>query len=141
MELSWDIFTGYKRTGQESEARAEIKRLKSLVDEERLVVTQEVTQAYLGLKEAQESIKTAEVGVRQAKENLEMARGRYKEGESNAIEFNDAQISYTKARSSLVQATYAFCKAWAELEYAMGGDSNYLNAADQQNPQKIAENK
>lgn len=132
VELNWDLFTGFSRSGRVSEVRADTRRLQALLDNHKLTVVEEVTQAYLALREALESIKTARIGVKQAQENLDMARGRYQAGESNAIEFNDAQISYTEAKSLLVQATYGYFKAWAGLEYAVGGDQAWMNTASGQ---------
>lgn len=121
VSLSWDIFTGFKRSGQEGEARAELHRLQALVRSKLLAVSEEVTQAYLALKEAEETVATAKVSLRQATENLAQAQGRYQAGVSNAVEFSDAQVLYTEAQSALVQATYGYRQAWAALDYAIGG--------------------
>jgi outer membrane protein TolC len=85
---------------------------------------EEVTQAYLTVNEAEETIKTAETAFRQAKENLDMAEGRYKTGVSDSIELSDAQVLYTESRSSLVQAMYEHHKALAGLEFAVGGQQS-----------------
>ncbi|MFH1103089.1 MAG: TolC family protein [Pseudomonadota bacterium] len=122
LALKWELFTGFKRSGQISESEAGVRRLQSLLENRKLEATEEVTQAYLQVHEAIEAIRTAQTALRQAKENLDLAEGRYRAGVSNAIELSDAQVLYTQARSLLVQAVYDHLKAWAGLEFAVGGD-------------------
>lgn len=119
--LQWDIFTGFLTKGQVDEARANIMKLKALLKDQELLVSQDVSQNYLNLHEASESIDTAALGLKQAEENLALAKGRYRTGVGNAIEFSDAEVSLTEARSTLVQANYSYLQALAELERAVGG--------------------
>jgi outer membrane protein len=119
--LQWDLFTGLRTKGQVDEARANILKLKAQIKDQELLVSQDVSKYYLNLHEASESIDTAAVGLKQAEENLALARGRYRTGVGNAIEFSDAEVLYTKAKSTLVQANYSYLQALAELERAVGG--------------------
>lgn len=121
VNVTWPLFTGYRQTGQIAQYDAEVSRLESQVDGRLLSVTEEVTQAFLGAHEAREAIMAAEISLKHARENLALARGRYGAGVSDAIEFSDAQVLYTEARSARVQAVYDHQKAMAELEYAVGG--------------------
>jgi outer membrane protein len=121
VSLNWPLFTGYRQTAQVSESEANVKRLNALYENQILSVIEEVTQAYLTVNEAGETIKTAEIALRQAKENLDMAEGRYKTGVSDSIELSDAQVLYTESRSSFVQAMYEHHKALAGLEFSVGG--------------------
>jgi outer membrane protein len=121
VSLNWPLSTGYRQTAQVSESEANVRRLNALYENQILSVIEEVTQAYLTVNEAEETIKTAETAFRQAKENLDMAEGRYKTGVSDSIELSDAQVLYTESRSSLVQAMYEHHKALAGLEFAVGG--------------------
>ncbi|OGP61487.1 MAG: hypothetical protein A2V65_06200 [Deltaproteobacteria bacterium RBG_13_49_15] len=122
LALKWELFTGFRRSGQISEFKAGVRQLQSLFENRKLEATEEVTQAYLQVHEAIEAIRTAQTALRQAKENLDLAEGRYRAGVSNAVELSDAQVLYTQARSLLVQAVYNHLKAWAGLEFAVGGD-------------------
>lgn len=119
--LNWPLFTGFRKTGRVNESRADVSRLNAQVESGRLLVTEEVTQAYFLLQTAQETIKNAETALGQAKENLAIAQGRYKAGVSDSIELSDAQVLYTESRSALVQAAYESHKALAGLEFAVGG--------------------
>ena len=120
LTLNWDIFTGLRHSGQESEARAEIRRLDAFLKQEELTVTRQVNQSFLALREAYEAVDTARIAFAQAKENLNQAEGRYQAGKSDIVELSDAQVLYTTSQSALVQATYSHLQAWAALEYATG---------------------
>ncbi len=119
--LQWDIFTGLRTKGQVDEARANIMKVKAQIRDQELTVSQDVSQNYLDLHQASESIDTAALGLKQAEENLALAKGRYRTGVGNAIEFSDAEVLVTQARSTLVQANYSYLQALAELERAVGG--------------------
>ncbi len=118
--LKWELFTGFRQSGQIYEYMAETKRLKALLDFLKLAVTEEVTQTFLGVHETLEAINVAKTALEHARDNLALARGRYQNGVSDAVEFSDAQILYTESKSALVQAVYNHKKAWAGLEYAVG---------------------
>jgi len=121
LALQWDLFTGLRTKGQVDQARAGIMKLKAQIRDQELAVSQEVSQNYLNLHEASESIDTAALGLKQAQENLALARGRYRTGVGNAIEFSDAEVLATQAKSTLVQANYSYLQALAELERSVGG--------------------
>jgi len=118
--LTWDIFPGMRTVGEVREARATMSVLQSRLNQLELEVVRQVSQAYLLLSEAAETIGTAEVGLMNAEENMALATGRYENGVGDAIEYNDAVLSLTSARSDLVQARYDYLDAQAELERAVG---------------------
>lgn len=119
--LQWDLFTGLRTKGQVDEARANLMKLKAQIRDQELLVSQEVSQNFLDLHQASESIDTAALGLKQAEENLALAKGRYRTGVGNAIEFSDAEVLLTQAKSVLVQASYSYLQALAALERAVGG--------------------
>jgi outer membrane protein TolC len=121
LSLTWPLFTGFRRTGQVSESQADVNRIVAQLTNRKLAVIEEVTRAFLLVQATREAINTSEIALRQAKENLAMAEGRYKTGVSDAIELSDAQVLYTESRSALVQAIYEQYKAFAGLEFAVGG--------------------
>ncbi len=120
VNATWPLFTGHRVEGKIAESQAEIGKLESQQRQLELLVFNEVSTAYLGVKETAESIKTAELALRQAKENMELADGRYRNGVGNAIEYSDAELALTQAKSSLVQASYLYCQRMADLDYATG---------------------
>jgi TolC family type I secretion outer membrane protein len=120
VNVSWPIFTGFNTQGRIAESRAEIDKLEAGRRQIELQVLNEVSTAYLGLNTTIEAIKTTELGLVQAQENMDLADGRYKNGVGNAIEYSDAELALTQARSNLVQAAYQYHQQMAELDRAVG---------------------
>ena len=120
VNLSWPLFTGFRTQGKIAESRAEIDKLTARLRQAELQVSNEVSVAYLGLNTTIEAIGTSEIAVKQAQENLELADGRYRNGVGNAIEYSDAELALTQAKSNLVQAAYQYHQQVAELDHAVG---------------------
>jgi outer membrane protein TolC len=118
--LSFPIFSGFLTKHQVEESEANLNVLKANEELLRQNIFLEVQQAYLNLKEAEERIPAAELIVKQAEENLELANGRYAAGLGNPIEVTDAQIAYSNAKTSYIQALSDYNVAMASLEKAMG---------------------
>lgn len=118
--LTFPIFSGFLTQYQVEESKANLNVLKANEESLRQGVFLEVQQAYLNLQDAEERIPTAELAVRQAEENLDIANGRYAAGVGNPIEVTDAQVAYTSAKTSYIQALYDYKVAQSSLEKAMG---------------------
>ncbi len=118
--LTWDVFPGLRTVGEVREARASVAVYRSQLRQLELSVIQEVSEAFLLLNEAAETISTAEVALVNAEENMALATGRYDNGVGDAIEYNDAELSLTRAASTLVQARYSYLEAQANLDRAVG---------------------
>jgi outer membrane protein TolC len=58
--------------------------------------------------------------VKQAQENMDLADGRYRNGVGNAIEYSDAELALTQAKSNLVLTAYQYHQQVAELDHAVG---------------------
>ena len=120
VNLSWPLFTGFRTQGRIAESRAEIDKLTARLRQAELQVFNEVSVAYLGLNTTIEAIGTSEFAVKQAQENMDLADGRYRNGVGNAIEYSDAELALTQAKSNLVQAAYQYHQQMAELDHAVG---------------------
>jgi outer membrane protein len=120
VNLSWPLFTGFRTQGKIAESRAEIDKLTARLRQAELQIFNEVSVAYLGLNTTIEAIGTSEIAVKQAQENMELADGRYRNGVGNAIEYSDAELALTQAKSNLVQASYQYHQQLAELDYSVG---------------------
>jgi outer membrane protein len=118
--LSFPLFSGYLTKYQVQEAKANLNILKANEESLRQNIFSDVQQAYLNLKQAEESIPTAELGVKQAQENFEIASGRYAAGVGNPIEVTDAEVLLANAKLSYIQALYNQKISRANLEKAMG---------------------
>jgi TolC family type I secretion outer membrane protein len=118
--LSFPLFSGFLTKYQVEEAKANMNVLKANEESMRLNIFLEVQQAYLNLREAEESIPTAELGVKQAQENFEIATGRYSAGVGNPIEVTDAEVLLANSKLSYIQTLYNYKVSQANLEKAMG---------------------
>jgi outer membrane protein TolC len=118
--FSFPLFSGFLTKYQVEEAKANLNVLKANEESLRQSIFSDVQQAYLNLKQAEESIPTAELGVKQAQENFEIATGRYAAGVGNPIEVTDAEVLLANAKLSYIQALYNYKVSQASLEKAMG---------------------
>lgn len=118
--LSFPLFSGFLTKYQVDEAKANLNVLRANEESVKQTVFLEVQKAYLSLKEAEDSIPTAELTVQQAQENFEIANGRYAAGVGNPIEVTDAEVTLVNAKLSYIQALYNYKVSQASLEKAMG---------------------
>jgi outer membrane protein len=120
VNISWPLFTGFRIQGKIAEFRAEVDKLTARLKQAELQVLNEVSVAYLGLNASIEAIVTSEQAVKQAQENMDLADGRYRNGVGNAIEYSDAELALTQAKSNLVLTAYQYHQQVAELDHAVG---------------------
>lgn len=118
--ISFPVFNGFLTKYQVEEAKANLNVLRANEESMSQGIFSDVQQAYLNLKQAEESIPTAELGVKQAEENFEIANGRYAAGVGNPIEVTDAEVLLSNAKLSYIQALYNYKVSQASLEKAMG---------------------
>jgi|WetSurMetagenome_2_1015567.scaffolds.fasta_scaffold00736_6 outer membrane protein len=118
--VSFPIFSGFLTHHQVKEAEATYNATKANYELLKQNVILEVEQAYLNLVAAEDRIPTSELAQRQATENLEIANGRYEAGVGNPIEVTDAQVSYSSAKTTYIQALYDYNVAIANLDKSMG---------------------
>src|SRR4030043_1275888 len=118
--FSFPVFNGFLTKYQVEEAKENLNVLRANEESLRQSVFLEVQQAYLNLKEAEDSIPTAELTVQQSQENFEIANGRYAAGVGNPIEVTDAEVLLANAKLSYIQALYNYKVSQSSLEKAMG---------------------
>ncbi len=118
--LTWEIFSGFETEGKVAEAKSRMRELQASLRDLELAIVQDVTDSYLRADENREAVDIADQTLTLAKENLDLAEGRYKAGLNDIIEFNDAQLTYTRVQSGLVSTYYTFLTALARIEFATG---------------------
>lgn len=123
---TWELFSGRETEGAVAEAHAQLLENKAELQHLQLTVTSEVTDSYLRADENRQSVQIALQTLELARENLLLAEKRYLTGAYDVIEFNDAQLSLTKAQSELVVTYYGYLTAVAGIEYAIGGQLEAL---------------
>ena len=118
--LAWEFFSGFRTNGEVTEAKSNLRSSRAHLREAELNSIQEVTDSFHLAEEKRDSVFLADKITRLAKENLELADERYKTGLGDVIEFNDAQIRFTVAKSNLVTTYFDYQTALADLERAIG---------------------
>jgi outer membrane protein len=120
VSLSFPIFSGFLTKHQVAEADSNLKVAQANEQVLRENVVLDVQQSYLNLKQAEDSIATADLAVKQATENLDIVNGRYAAGVGNPVEVTDAQVTYSNAKLAYIQAVTNYNVARASLLKAMG---------------------
>jgi len=118
--VSVPIFNGFLTKQQIGEAVSNLNVARANEEALRQSVVLDVQQSYLNLKQAEDSIATADLAVKQATENLDIANGRYAAGVGNPIEVTDAQVVYSNSKLAYIQALTNYNVAHASLLKAMG---------------------
>ncbi len=106
--------------GRVREANANVVSSQAQLASAKLNVTQDVSEAYLNLRLAEQRVVTADVEIENAKESVRLAEGRYKAGVGTFIDLLDAQNSLITAQSNRVNAGSAVDQARASLNHAIG---------------------
>jgi len=120
LNLTYPIFNQGLTPANVNKAVAGMKALSYQQDTLKNTIYKEVQSASLNLKESRQKIEVLNTALKQAKENFELAQGRYNLGIGTNLEYQDALLSYTQAKSNLIQAKIQHGSNTAQLEYSMG---------------------
>ncbi len=120
MNMTFPLFSGFNTTYQVAEARSNVDVFSAQEMSLKQDILLQVQQGYLNLRQADESIATAELLVEQAEENLGLANGRYRAGVGSPIEVSDSVGALSTARQSYIAALHDYRVAAATIEKAMG---------------------
>lgn len=118
--LSLPIFTGLQRETRVSEAKAQRDDGLEQVRAQSLIVRQQVTSRYLAIEATYKAIAVAEANRIAAADQLRLAQDRYRLGQGTALELSDSEGAVQRAEGTYVDAVYAYHKAVAALEEAVG---------------------
>jgi outer membrane protein TolC len=120
LQSNWAIFDGRATAGRVAQA-------KSIVEQNRLALTQseiaaevDVRRAFSSWQEANELVEASRRVVEQAQEAVRLANARYSAGTGTQLDVLQAQVDLTTARTNQVQAYYTYNVSVAELRRAMG---------------------
>jgi len=120
--LSWNLFDGGARFGQQKEQRA-LARLADL--DYRAAMRQvdvQVRQSLVSLANQRASLRQATVAHEVAKKNAAETTELYRQGLASALEVADANVKLFEAEVAFVQERYGLGVAFLNLEAALGLD-------------------
>jgi len=120
LNLTWNLFEGFRTDAQVEEARIGVLKSASQQQSIRLGIRRQVGEAYILLRQSYRNVTLNETITVSAKKKLYQAQKRYENGLSDFIEFQNAQQDYINALTTLVNSYYDYYIALARLDYAVG---------------------
>jgi outer membrane protein TolC len=120
ISISLPIFTGFGRSLQLSQAKAIQQDADENLRAGALQVRAQVNTRFLALQTAYRAIFVQEKSRLAAREQLRLAQDRYRLGSGTSLELSDAQNAVQQAEGDYVNAVYAYHRALAALEAAVG---------------------
>ncbi len=120
LEAEWNFWEWGKTKHDVASARAELAKVKYLLQEIKDNIQLEVRETYLYLRDTEKFIQVAKKAVVQAEENFRMSEERYKQQVATSTDVLDAQTLLTRAKANYFNALSEHNIAWARLERAMG---------------------
>ncbi|HWP37640.1 MAG TPA: TolC family protein [Gemmatimonadales bacterium] len=120
LSVSLPIFTQFGRPLDVSQAAARADDAREAVRARGLQVRTEVSQAYYGLTTAHRTIQVQEANRAAAQEALRLQTERYRVGSGTFFDLLDAQVTAQQAEADYISAVYAYHRAMASLEAAVG---------------------
>jgi outer membrane protein len=120
VDLTWELFSGFQTDGEVAEANGRLREVQASLMDLQLFVTREVTDSYLRADENHEAVDIADETLGLARENLYMAEKRYIAGLNDIIEYNEAQLNFIRAQSSLVTTYYDYLTGLARIDNSTG---------------------
>jgi outer membrane protein len=118
--LSWQLFGGFQRYNQTSQANAALQASREDEVSRELQVREDVRTAHSRLETAYASHQAAVLAVELAAEDLRLGEGRYSTGTGSLVDLVDARTRSTQAEVDLITATHDFYLALVQLELATG---------------------
>jgi outer membrane protein len=120
LALNWQVFGGFERYNQTSQANAALQSARAEEVSRALQVEQDVRTAHSRLLTAYASHQAARLSVELATEDLRLGEARYQTGTGSFVDLVDARTRSAQADTDLISATYEFYLALVQLELATG---------------------
>jgi outer membrane protein TolC len=127
---SWNIFDGLLTYGRVKQARAQLEQAKVTYDDSVRQVELEVATSISNLRQAAQTVDSAQTGVNVNLEALRLADERLAAGTGTQLDVLNAQTQLTTARSNLVQAQFSYISAVASYQQATATETKYNDTFD-----------
>ncbi|MGH7600017.1 MAG: TolC family protein [bacterium] len=118
--VSWNLFNGFADKAEVDRESANYRIARENKIEQERLLRQQVQQAVFNLEATREISTLNKDNLVSAEEDLRLAQERYRVGAGTLLDVITAQVSLTRAKSTLVRAKYDAKIAEAQLEAAMG---------------------
>lgn len=120
LALNWQVFGGFERYNQTSQANAALQSARAEEVSRALQIEEDVRAAYSRLLTAYASHQAARLSVELASEDLRLGEARYRTGTGSFVDLVDARTRAAVADAELISTTYDFYQALVQLELATG---------------------
>jgi outer membrane protein TolC len=127
---SWNVFDGFLTYGKVKQARAQLEQAKVTYDDSVRQVELEVATAVSNLRQAAQTVDSAQTGVNVNLEALRLSDERLAAGTGTQLDVLTAQQALTTARSNLVQAEFSYVSAVAAYQQATATETRYNDMFD-----------
>ncbi len=117
LSINIPIYANGQVKGRITNAQINQRIVETQLSQTKLQTKQEIEQAYLTAKIAQEKLKAAQRQILALQIAYDSAKDRYLEGLLHTIELNTFRIDLEKAKSNLIQSKYEFYFRKIVLEY------------------------
>ncbi len=118
--LQFPIFRGFSTKGKVLQSQSQLREARYNIEDKNEEIELEVREAYLNLRQEEETIISQRENVGQAEEAMGIAEKRYVSGLITNLEFMDVQLALTQAKTAYLQALANYLIAKARLTKAMG---------------------
>lgn len=114
--FKWDIFNGNQKKALMQQSKIDLEILDNKDEELRRNIQLQVTDAYYDLLASSEAVKAAKDESESNKAAFNIVNKKYKNGQSNYLEFIDARTAMTQSEQNLIIARYDYLTKFAEFE-------------------------
>lgn len=118
--LSYPLFDGFGREESVARSRASLTSSRSRLQESRLAVLSQMTEALGDLETARFAIVSGEQAVAVAEEDLRVQQERYAEGVSTLLDLLSSQVALDESRVNLIRSQFDYRMAIAGIESLLG---------------------
>ncbi len=120
LQLNMPIFNGFKRMKQVQESRLNIEKAKNNLDNMKLTIDFQTTQARTSLRNALLQLQSQKRNITLAEDVLDLAHKKYKAGVGSNLEVTTAQTDELRAQNSYFTTMLDIINAEADLKKALG---------------------
>jgi outer membrane protein len=120
LQVTLPLWSNFQQTQQVAQSKADHQDLEEGVRARALGLQTEVSLAYYTLQTAYESVGIQDTNRVLAREQLQLATDRYRVGSGTFFELLNAQVTQLQAETDYISGVYAYHKAVAQLEAAVG---------------------
>lgn len=138
VRLSWNLFDGFRTSGELEQKEAETRRARVQTEQLAAAIRAEIRAALRGLSSALERIDMQSKNVTRAELNYEHADARVREGVATQLELRSASAQLDLTRLSHLRALHDYEVAAIDYQIALGRRPG-LNASPTAEPQTGSE--